>query len=102
MEDLEQLDFTKGIVLFSQTTKPLQGFQDIIAFIKERIADDVKFEYFDTICRQVTNRIPNIKVFAPKHDFIYFVAGKKSSNGKVLFEECRKANPNTIDRKSVV
>lgn len=96
VEDLEQLDFTKGIVLFSQTTKPLQGFQDIIAFIKERIADDVKFEYFDTICRQVTNRIPNIKVFAPKHDFIYFVAGKKSSNGKVLFEECRKANPNTI------
>ncbi|MBP9482327.1 MAG: 4-hydroxy-3-methylbut-2-enyl diphosphate reductase, partial [Parabacteroides sp.] len=43
-----------------------------------------------------TNRIPNIKIFAAKHDMIFFVAGKKSSNGKILFEECRSANPNTV------
>ena len=96
IEDLEKLDFTRGIVLFSQTTKSLEGFQDLIARIKERIADGVKFDYYDTICRQVTNRIPNIKIFAAKHDMIFFVAGKKSSNGKILFEECRSANPNTV------
>ncbi|MTT24749.1 4-hydroxy-3-methylbut-2-enyl diphosphate reductase, partial [Parabacteroides merdae] len=59
-------------------------------------ADGVQFEYFDTICRQVANRLPNIKAFASKHDWVYFVAGKKSSNGKMLLEECRKANPNTV------
>lgn len=54
---------------------------------------DAKFEYFDTICRQVSNRIPNIKEFAMKHDVIFFIAGEKSSNGKVLFAECKKHNP---------
>ena len=56
---------------------------------------DIVFEYYDTICRQVANRLPNIKTFASNHDWVYFVAGKKSSNGKMLFEECRKANPNS-------
>ena len=56
----------------------------------------VEFNYYDTICRQVANRLPNIKAFASSHDWVYFVAGRKSSNGKMLFEECRKANPNTL------
>lgn len=93
--DLVKLDFSKNICLFSQTTKPLDGFQEIIEIIESKISPDATFEYFDTICRQVSNRIPNIKEFARKHDIIFFVAGKKSSNGKVLFSECKRYNPNT-------
>jgi 4-hydroxy-3-methylbut-2-enyl diphosphate reductase len=95
-EDLDKLDFTRNILLFSQTTKPLDGFRYIVEAIKQRISAEVKFEYFDTICRQVANRLPGIKDFASHHDWIYFVAGEKSSNGKMLFEECLKANPNSI------
>lgn len=94
-EDLSLLDFTKDIVLFSQTTKPLDGFLEIRKAIEKAMAKDVHFTYYDTICRQVSGRLPKIKEFAAKHDWIYFVAGEKSSNGKVLFEECKKANPNT-------
>ena len=54
-----------------------------------------KFELFDSICRQVSNRVPNIQEFAEKHDLIIFIAGEKSSNGKVLFTECKKKNPNS-------
>lgn len=93
--DLVKLDFSKNICLFSQTTKPLDGFQEIIEIIESKISPDATFEYFDTICRQVSNRIPNIKEFAIKHDIIFFVAGKKSSNGKVLFGECKRYNTNT-------
>lgn len=96
IDDLDKLDFTKDIILFSQTTKSLDGFRTIIEEIQKRIDDKVTFEYYDTICRQVANRLPNIKKFAASHDWIYFVAGVKSSNGRVLFEECLKANPNTL------
>lgn len=96
VEDIDVLDFNRNIALFSQTTKSLDGFMHIVHAIHQRIAPNVKFAYFDTICRQVANRLPNIKSFAAKHDLIYFVAGQKSSNGKVLFEECLKANSNTI------
>ena len=96
VQDLDRLDFNRNICLFSQTTKSLDGFREVVAEIRRRIADGVQFEYFDTICRQVANRLPNIKTFASRHDWVYFVAGKKSSNGKMLLEECRKANPNTV------
>ncbi|MDH6343297.1 4-hydroxy-3-methylbut-2-enyl diphosphate reductase [Parabacteroides sp. PFB2-12] len=96
IDDLDKLDFTKDIILFSQTTKSLDGFRTIIEEIQKRIDDKMTFEYYDTICRQVANRLPNIKKFAASHDWIYFVAGVKSSNGRVLFEECLKANPNTL------
>lgn len=95
-EDLDRLDFGRDICLFSQTTKSLDGFRKIVEEIQKRKAADTRFEYYDTICRQVANRLPNIKAFASSHDWVYFVAGKKSSNGKMLLEECRKANPNTI------
>jgi 4-hydroxy-3-methylbut-2-enyl diphosphate reductase len=95
-DDLDRLDFTRNILLFSQTTKSLDGFRHIVEAIKQRITPQVMFEYFDTICRQVANRLPGIKRFASRHDRIYFVAGEKSSNGKMLFEECLKANPNSI------
>lgn len=96
IEDLDRLDFTRNISLFSQTTKSLDGFRKIVEEIYRRKAEHTRFEYHDTICRQVANRLPNIKVFASSHEWVYFVAGKKSSNGKMLLEECRKANPNTI------
>lgn len=96
IEDLDRLDFGRDICLFSQTTKSLDGFRKIVEEIYQRKAENARFEYHDTICRQVANRLPNIKAFASSHDWIYFVAGKKSSNGKMLLEECRKANPNTI------
>lgn len=94
-EDLSRLDFSKDIHLFSQTTKPLDGFNEIAALIKERMEDGANFQSFDTICRQVSNRVPNMKEFAMKHDIVFFVAGEKSSNGKVLFEECKKHNSNS-------
>jgi 4-hydroxy-3-methylbut-2-enyl diphosphate reductase len=93
--DLDRLDYSKNICLFSQTTKPLDGFSEIIGMIQNRMLPDAKFEYFDTICRQVSNRIPNIKEFAQAHDLIFFVAGEKSSNGKVLFSECKMYNPHS-------
>lgn len=95
-DDIDKLDFNQGIFLFSQTTKSLDGFREIVEAIQKRIHPDTDFKYFDTICRQVANRLPRIKEFAANHDWIYFVAGQKSSNGKILFEECLKANPNSV------
>lgn len=92
LEEAEKLDFTKDICLFSQTTKSLEGFQSIVAYITEHIQTPAVFEYFDTICRQVANRLPNIRNFAARHDVVLFVCGLKSSNGKVLYEECKKVN----------
>lgn len=94
-EEIDILDFTKNITLFSQTTKPLDGFQEVGDLIKARMQGDAVFEFYDTICRQVSNRVPNMHEFAQKHDVIIFVAGEKSSNGKVLFAECKKHNPNS-------
>ncbi|MDR1601874.1 MAG: 4-hydroxy-3-methylbut-2-enyl diphosphate reductase [Tannerella sp.] len=96
MEDLDMLDFGKDIILFSQTTKPLDGFREMVDVITRRVLPGVTFRYYDTICRQVANRLPGIRAFAARHDRIYFVAGKQSSNGRILFEECRRANPDVI------
>jgi len=93
--DLDKIDFKKDIVFFSQTTKSLNEFYEIVDLIKQRISSGTTFEYNDTICRQVANRMPNLKDFAKKHSLIFFVCGKKSSNGKALFEECKKENENT-------
>ena len=95
LEEAGTLDFSKSIRLYSQTTKSLDEFQKIVEYIKEHISPDVTFEYYDTICRQVANRIPNIRKFAASHDLVFFVSGKKSSNGKILFNECKKVNPNS-------
>ncbi|BAR51471.1 4-hydroxy-3-methylbut-2-enyl diphosphatereductase [Tannerella forsythia KS16] len=96
LDDIEKLDFYRDIILFSQTTKPLDGFGEVVEAIRARISSDVTFQYFDTICRQVANRLPNIRDFALQHDCIYFVAGKKSSNGQMLFEQCLQANPHSV------
>lgn len=94
-EDAAKLDFTHDIYLYSQTTKSLDEFHRIIDYIQAHISKDATFRSFDTICRQVANRMPNIAAFASLHDVILFVSGKKSSNGKVLFSECRSVNPNS-------
>ena len=110
LSEVNRLDFNKDIRLYSQTTKSLDEFRQIVAYIKEHISPEASFEYYDTICRQVANRMPNIQTFAASHDLIFFVCGRKSSNGKILFQECKKVNPNTflidqpeeIDRKMMV
>ena len=94
-DDLSKIDFTRNVRLFSQTTKSLAVFNHLVATISERMAPNAVFEYSDTICRQVANRIPNIAIFAVKNDIILFVSGKKSSNGKVLYEHSKSINPNT-------
>ena len=95
VEDLRKLDFNKDICLYSQTTKPLDEFRRIVEYIQQNISSNATFTFYDTICRQVANRMPNIREFANRHDVILFVCGKKSSNGRVLFKECKDANPNS-------
>ena len=99
-DEVTKLDMTKDIRLYSQTTKSLEEFQQIVSYIEEHIAPEASFQYFDTICRQVANRMPNIRKFSASHDVILFVCGHKSSNGKILFQECKKINPKTyqVDR----
>ena len=95
LEDVKHLDFGLDIYLYSQTTKSLDEFHRIIDYIQGHISPQATFRSFDTICRQVANRMPNIADFASKHDLILFVCGRKSSNGKVLFNECRSVNANS-------
>jgi len=90
-----RIDYHKDIYLYSQTTKSLEEYQKITQHISENISHDRVFKSFDTICRQVANRMDNIRAFAIKHDLVLFVAGRKSSNGKVLFNECIKVNENS-------
>ena len=94
-EEAKRLNLSKDIRLFSQTTKSLDEFQQIVAYIKQHISPNATFDSYDTICRQVANRMPKLREFAASHDLIFFVSGKKSSNGKVLFEECLKVNANS-------
>ena len=94
-DDVKKLDFSRDIYLYSQTTKSLDEFHRIISYIQEHISPEAHFKSFDTICRQVANRMPNISAFAARHDLILFVCGRKSSNGRVLFEECQRVNPNS-------
>ena len=94
-DDVKSLDFTHDIYLFSQTTKSLDEFRRIIDYIQQHIAPGATFRSFDTICRSVANRMTGIAEFASHHDLILFVCGRKSSNGKVLFNECLRVNPNS-------
>ncbi len=95
LEDVRLLDFGRDIYLYSQTTKNLDEFRRIIDYIQSHISPDATFRSFDTICRQVANRMPNIASFAARHDIIIFVSGRKSSNGKVLLNTCKSVNPNS-------
>ena len=94
-DEVAKLDFSRDIYLYSQTTKSLDEFHRIIEYIQSHIAPNATFRSFDTICRSVANRMPNISQFAARHDLILFVCGRKSSNGRVLFNECLRVNPNS-------
>ena len=95
IEEVDRIDLNKDVRLYSQTTKSLDEFRSIVSYIEQNISKSATFQYFDTICRQVANRMPNIRKFAASHDVILFVCGQKSSNGKILFHECKEINPNT-------
>lgn len=103
-DEVKKLDFTRDIFLYSQTTMSLDEFHRITDYIQEHITPTATFQSFDTICRQVANRMPNIAAFASRHDVVLFVSGRKSSNGKVLFNECRSVNPHSyqIERASEI
>ena len=99
-DEVSKLDFTRDIYLYSQTTKSLDEFHQIIAYIQQHIASGAVFKSFDTICRQVANRMPNIAIFAARHDVVLFVCGRKSSNGKVLYNECKSVNARSYQIES--
>ena len=86
------LDLDRDVELYSQTTKSLSGFRRIVEAIRERKRSGA-FRYYDTICRQVANRMGHLREFARTHEVIVFVCGAKSSNGKALYEACREVNP---------
>lgn len=95
ISELDKIDFNRDIELYSQTTKSLEGFSEVIRTIQKRKAPHTTFHSYDTICRQVANRVNHLREFAAGHDLILFVSGKKSSNGRVLFNQCLSVNPDT-------
>ncbi|MEI6455969.1 MAG: 4-hydroxy-3-methylbut-2-enyl diphosphate reductase [bacterium] len=98
--DLEKIDFSRPVRLYSQTTKSVEGFQKIVGLISERMkesvsTEEIDFKWNDSICRQVSNRSGQLHLFAAKYDAIVFVSGKKSSNGMILYHVCREVNEKT-------
>lgn len=95
IDEIDKIDYSRNVYLYSQTTKSVQELKKIIEAVKEKMQDGAELKSYDTICRSVANRIPQIREFAKRHDLILFVCGSKSSNGKILFGECLDANPNS-------
>ena len=92
--DLNKIDFTRPIYLFSQTTKSVEEFETIVEEIKKQ--STAHFEYHNTICKNVANRVKRLQAFAQSNDVVIFVGGQKSSNAKVLYNNCLEVNPSTI------
>ena len=95
ISQLDKIDLNRNIALYSQTTKSLQGFSAMRDEISSRKSPSTTFNSYDTICRQVANRVEHIRQFASNHELIIFVSGKKSSNGKILYNECLDVNQNS-------
>lgn len=93
IDEMDRIDFNKDIFLYSQTTKSAASYNQLIEKISERVRPGRKFIHNNTVCGQVSHRRENIREFASRHDVILFVSGLKSSNGKVLFNECLNVNP---------
>ena len=96
LEEAEKIDFQRDIYLFSQTTKSVEEFRNLVNYIQNRCSESIQFQWYDTICRNVANRVEKLKDFAREQDRVIFVGGKKSSNAKVLFQHCQEANPRTV------
>ena len=92
-DEIDRIDFSKDIFLYSQTTKSASSYNQLIEKIAACVPADRKFIHNNTVCGQVSHRRENIREFASRHDVILFVSGRKSSNGKVLFSECLNVNP---------
>ncbi|MCY1720315.1 4-hydroxy-3-methylbut-2-enyl diphosphate reductase [Prolixibacteraceae bacterium Z1-6] len=95
IDDVNKIDMNRPVALYSQTTKRIEDFHEIAKLVKEKIQPGLPVEIKDTICRQVSNRVPNLKNFASKYDLVLFVAGQKSSNGKYLYTICKEVNDAT-------
>ncbi len=96
---LDRIDFHRPIYLFSQTTKSVEGFRELVEAIKSQITNHhspIVPEVHDTICRNVANRVQRLQDFARANDLVIFVGGSKSSNARVLYNNCKEANQNTI------
>jgi len=93
VEDVEKIDSEKPVALYSQTTKRIEDFHQIAETVRSKMKPGVPVMIKDTICRQVSNRVPNLKQFAKEYDLILFIAGEKSSNGKYLYTICKEENP---------
>ena len=93
--DLENIDFSKPIRLYSQTTKSKEGYEKLQKNIQEKLPENADFIAFDTVCKQVVNRAKELYDFCKKYQLILFVCGKNSSNGQYLYNLCKQANPNT-------
>ncbi len=99
-DDLVKIDFSRPVRFYSQTTKSVDGFHKMVKMIGDRMeavsmGKPVDFEWNDTVCRQVSNRSAKIREFAEEYDVVVFVSDQKSSNGMVLFQECKNINPLT-------
>jgi 4-hydroxy-3-methylbut-2-enyl diphosphate reductase len=92
-EDLEQIDFSKPIYFLSQTTQSVTLFNRLCEIMASRLASADMLTVDDTICRRVSSREEHLRAFARSSDVVIFVCGRKSSNGRVLYEVCRSANP---------
>ena len=107
VKDLDTLNYDKSIFLFSQTTKSVEGFREVVSAIEAKRAGnmtpngDAVFEYHDTICRNVANRVKRLQDFARSNNIVIFVGGKKSSNAKVLYNHCLEVNASTVFVSSV-
>lgn len=97
---IEKIDKDCDTYLYSQTTKSLEGFKQLTEDVHSYISPERHFESYDTVCRQVANRMNGISEFARTHELIIFVCGRKSSNGKILFNECKRVNPNSYQVES--
>ncbi len=94
-EDLSLIDFARPVYFLSQTTQSIALFEELGVEMRRRAADPDQVFIDDTICRQVSNREQHLTEFSGRFDAVVFVCGRKSSNGKVLSEVCRRANPRT-------
>lgn len=95
IDEIDKIDYSRNVYIYSQTTKSVQGLKKVVEEVGRRMKPGAELKSFDTICRAVANRIPQIRKFASDHELILFVCGSKSSNGKILFAESLDANPNT-------
>lgn len=99
-DDLSELDLSKPVFLFSQTTANPYEFDQLVLALREKMsahfpAENLPLEVHNSICKKVTGRVPVLEKFARENEVIVFVGGKKSSNGRFLFEICKKNNPNS-------